>query len=148
MTKQFAVLAGGVVALIFSILIVILIVKLFLGNSSGPTSYKPADDQFKFFGAIARDSQSGNLGYAARAKSKEQAQQSSVGSCGAGCAVILWFQNGCGAFAQAGSAWGAGLGASMDEARTKALGVCKSYSQQEKCNVRLLVCSNGTVKKE
>ena len=89
-------------------------------------------------GAIALQSESGQLGYAYAADSARAAKVEALNQCGnARCEVVLSFNNACGALARGPKKYFTATGATRQEAETKALRQCADNS----CTVAAWACT-------
>ena len=113
------------------------------------SSDKPAvENASPLFGAIARSASTGKIGYSAKSASRTEAEQAAVSTCGKDCAVISWFQNACGAYAEGAKSWGSNFGGTADEAARKASETCGAQSSDPQCTAKLIVCADGLVSKK
>jgi Domain of unknown function (DUF4189) len=94
------------------------------------------------YGAIAYSPVTGGVGYSYNFRSRSGAENDALSHCsthGAGCIVVIWFQNGCGALAVSGSGHGYGSGWSWNvgNAENIALNSCRASD----CYVARWVCT-------
>ena len=96
-------------------------------------------------GALAIDSNQGKqYGWADGYKTTSQAEQRALSECGAGCQIVLRFNNGCGAYAadqaNRSTAYGWGTASSSAAAQNRALSECRSRGGSS-CIVRAWGCN-------
>jgi hypothetical protein len=78
------------------------------------------------WGALAYSTSTGRYGFAYDYASQSQAINAAVERCKArDCQAVVWFVNGCGAFAKGDSAYGWGIGNTRALAESKALAECR-----------------------
>ena len=79
-----------------------------------------------YWGALAYSSATGSYGFAYDYSTKAEAINHAVGKCAArDCHAVVWFHNGCGAFARGPHAWGWGIGDNRHAAEETALAECR-----------------------
>ena len=84
--------------------------------------------QRDYWGALAYSSSTGRYGFAYDYATQAQAINAAVEKCRVrDCQGVVWFHNGCGAFARGRGAWGWGIGYSRGEAEAKALAECRKH---------------------
>ena len=105
-------------------------------------AYGFADDQ-SFYGAIAYDRQRGAYGFAYDQPSPVAAGRRALDKCGSpGCALVLEFVDGCGAYATGpNAAAGAGSDYTRTTAEDRALAQCRS-SAGGNCQVQVWTCNS------
>ena len=92
---------------------------------TSPTAFS-ATSQRENWGAIAYSTRTGRWGAVYNYATQAKAVNAAVVRCGADdCQAVVWFRNGCGAFAKGRGAYGWGLGATRAEAEEKALAACR-----------------------
>src|SRR5271154_5870814 len=73
------------------------------------------------FGAIAYSQHDGASSHSYDYASQDEAEERAMQECGAGCKVVLWFKNSCGALAAGqGHGYGVGWASSRSEAESLA----------------------------
>jgi hypothetical protein len=78
------------------------------------------------FGAIAYSQHDGASSHSFDYGSRDEAEERAMQECGPGCAVVLWFKNGCGALGGGqGYGYGVGWGSNREEAESLALSACR-----------------------
>ena len=94
-----------------------------------------------YFGSIAISVKTGNIGWAYDTATRADAEATAVQKCNAAdCESVVWFQNGCGAVAQADNlAWGWGYGASRADAEAQAL----SHTNGPNAKILRWVCTTN-----
>jgi hypothetical protein len=101
---------------------------------------QPTSAMADYFGAIAFSTSDGAVGYSYDFGSREEAEERALQECGAGCEVVLWFKNACGAIAAgAGHGYGTGWAGSRGEAEGIAMRYCRQNA--EGCEVLRWVCT-------
>ena len=95
-----------------------------------------------FYGAIAYDRQSGAYGFAYDQPSPVAAGRRALDKCGSpGCALVLEFADGCGAYATGpNAAAGAGSDYTRTTAEDRALAQCRSAGGN--CQVQVWTCNS------
>ena len=95
------------------------------------------------FGAIAFSPQSGAHGYSYGAGTRAQAERIAMSNCrahGAGCRLLVYFQNACGALAVGnGNGYGFAWAASRGQAEGRAMRECRN--QTSSCRIISWSCS-------
>ena len=92
------------------------------------------------YAAIAFSQDTGAEGYSNDYDSRGGAEQRAQQECGAGCEVVLWFRNACGALAVGSdNGYGTGWAASRGEAENIAMSNCNQNSTN--CSVTRWVCT-------
>jgi hypothetical protein len=92
------------------------------------------------FGAIAFAPGSGRAGWSFDYDTRANAENRALANCGAGCKVVTWFKNACGALAVGhNNGYGAGWADSRAAAEQKAMGYCRANSSN--CDIRRWVCT-------
>lgn len=91
--------------------------------------------------AVATDGRS-NFGYAVGMGTSEAAEMTALGECGTGCRLVLMGVARCVAYARSGpgNAFGAGSGATRDEASNKAWNECNQRVPADSCSIRAAQC--------
>lgn len=91
--------------------------------------------------AVATDGRS-NFGYAVGMATSEAAEMTALGECGTGCRLVLMAAARCVAYARSGpgNAFGAGSGATRDEASDKAWNECNQRVPADSCTIRAAQC--------
>lgn len=91
--------------------------------------------------AVATDGKS-NFGYAVGMATSEAAEMTALGECGTGCRLVLMAAARCVAYARSGpgNAFGAGSGATRDEASDKAWNECNQRVPADSCSIRAAQC--------
>lgn len=91
--------------------------------------------------AVATDGRS-NFGYAVGMATSESAEISALGQCGAGCRLVLLSVARCVAYARSGpgNAFGAGSGATRDEASSIAWNDCNRRVPADSCSITAAQC--------
>lgn len=90
------------------------------------TPARSATGQRDNWGAIAYSFRTGRWGLVYNYPTQAQAVNSAVARCGTrDCQAVVWFRNGCGAFAKGRTAYGWGIGETRAEAEGKALAACR-----------------------
>lgn len=91
--------------------------------------------------AVATDGRS-NFGYAVGMATSEAAEITALGECGPGCRLVLMGAARCVAYARSGpgNAYGAGSGATRDEASDKAWNECNQRVPADSCSIRVAQC--------
>lgn len=91
--------------------------------------------------AVATDGGS-NFGYAVGMATSEAAEMTALGECGQGCRLVLMGAARCVAYARSGpgNAFGAGSGATRDEASDKAWNECNQRVPADSCSIRAAQC--------
>jgi hypothetical protein len=109
------------VRLILSVtLLVICLVSVIL-----PPAFS-ATNQRDNWGAIAYSTRTTRWGAVYNYATQAQAVNAAVERCGADdCQAVVWFRNGCGAFAKGRGAYGWGLGNTRAQSEEKALAACR-----------------------
>ena len=110
------------------------------GNSGGDCARGGASGAQDAYGALAYNADTGRTGWSWNFESKDSAQKAALQTCGTGCKVVFWFQNGCGAlaFARNGNyAWA--WDESEKGAVKKALDKCEEVASG--CQLNKSVCS-------
>ena len=93
-------------------------------NDAGLTNFS----QRGYWGALAYSSSTGRFGFAYDYRTQADAINAAVAKCRArDCQGVVWFHNGCGAFARGRGAWGWGIGNNRAEAESKALAECRKH---------------------
>jgi serine/threonine-protein kinase len=93
-----------------------------------------------YYGAIAYSSDSGALGWGNDHRSRRGAENGALSQCGAGCSVVLWFKNACGAIATASDgSYGTGWSGSRREAEAIAMNNCRARAGG--CTLQRWVCT-------
>src|SRR5437588_11448524 len=107
---------------------------LSLTLTAARTSAKPnvaaleGASQNDYWGALAYSSYTGRYGFAYDYRTQADAINAAVNKCRArDCQGVVWFHNGCGAFARGRGAWGWGIGNNRAEAESKALVECRKH---------------------
>jgi serine/threonine-protein kinase len=91
------------------------------------------------YGAIAFSNSSGAWGTSHDYGSRRSAEQSALNRCGAGCSVVLWFRNACGALATTQNhAYGTGWATDLGDAQNIALSGCRPYGS---CGITAWACT-------
>lgn len=98
------------------------------------------------FGALAIDSYRGpHYGYSYNYPNVADARARALKNCGAGCTVVVTFQNTCAAFAadqsQSNGASGWAYASTKEQAQNTALGYCRRYGGKS-CLVRVWACES------
>ena len=84
--------------------------------------------QNDYWGALAYSNATGRYGFAYDYSTQAQAINVAVEKCRASdCRGVVWFHNGCGAFARGNRAWGWAIGDSRAEAEERALAECRKH---------------------
>lgn len=92
------------------------------------------------FGAIAFSTSSGQAGWSFDYDTRAIAESRALANCGAGCKVVTWFKNSCGALAVGrNNGYGATWADSRAAAEKAAMGICRSNSTG--CGIRRWVCT-------
>lgn len=82
--------------------------------------------QSDYWGALAYSYRTGHYGFAYDYPTQAAAINEAVRRCPArDCRAVVWFHNGCGAFARGKRAWGWGIGGTRREAEATALAECQ-----------------------
>lgn len=83
-----------------------------------------------------------NFGYAVGMATSEAAEITALGECGTGCRLVLMGVARCVAYARSGpgNAFGAGSGATRDEASDKAWNECNQRVPADSCSIRVAQC--------
>ena len=83
-----------------------------------------------------------NFGYAVGMATSEAAEIAALSECGPGCRLILMAVARCVAYARSGpgNAFGAGSGATRDEASEKAWNECNQRVPADSCSIRVAQC--------
>ncbi|MFO1159728.1 MAG: DUF4189 domain-containing protein [Reyranellaceae bacterium] len=91
--------------------------------------------------AVATDGRR-NFGYAVGMATGEAAEMTALSECGTGCRPVLLGTARCVAYARSGpgNAFGAGSGATRDEASDKAWNECNQRVPADSCSVRVAQC--------
>ncbi|WP_395714362.1 DUF4189 domain-containing protein [Reyranella sp.] len=91
--------------------------------------------------AVATDGRS-NFGYAVGMATGEAAGMTALGECGTGCRLVLMAAARCVAYARSGpgNAFGAGSGATRDEASDIAWNDCNRRVPADSCSIRAAQC--------
>jgi hypothetical protein len=85
-----------------------------------------ATTQRENWGAIAYSTRTARWGAVYNYPTQAKAVNAAVLRCGVDdCQAVVWFRNGCGAFAKGRGAYGWGLGNTRAEAEEKALAACR-----------------------
>ncbi|MBI3654348.1 MAG: DUF4189 domain-containing protein [Acidobacteria bacterium] len=101
---------------------------------------KPRPVRRDYWGAIAYSSSTGRYGYSYDYGTQADAINSAVNKCGIrDCRAVVWFVNGCGAFAKGDNASGWGVGETRALAESKALAECRKRGGN--CRVTQWVCT-------
>jgi serine/threonine-protein kinase len=99
-----------------------------------------AAGQNDYWGALAYSYETGRYGFAYDYRTKDEATDSAVGHCGVDdCKAVVWFRNGCGAFAKGDNAFGWGIGDDKKDAQEKALAACREHG--DGCRVIEWACT-------
>lgn len=95
------------------------------------------------YGAIAFSQKTGNYGYSYGFNSRSGAEARAMAGCGSrksGCGIVLWFTKACGSLAVGSKrGYGTGWGASRAQARSIAMGICRSNDRN--CREVVWSCS-------
>jgi hypothetical protein len=95
------------------------------------------------FGAIAFSPQNGAFGYSYGAGTRAQAERIAMNNCranGAGCRLLVYFQNACGALAVGnGNGYGFAWAASRAQAEGRAMRECRNRTSS--CGIVAWSCS-------
>lgn len=91
--------------------------------------------------AVATDGRR-NFGYAVGMATSEAAEMTALGECGPGCRLVLMGVARCVAYARSGpgNAYGAGSGATRDEASDIAWNDCNRRVPADSCSIRVAQC--------
>lgn len=112
-----------------------------LGGALTAIAFGGAQAQQQTWVAVATDGRS-NFGYAVGMATGEAAEITALGECGPGCRLILMGAARCVAYARSGpgNAYGAGSGATRDEASDKAWNECNQRVPADSCSIRVAQC--------
>jgi serine/threonine-protein kinase len=92
------------------------------------------------FGAIAYSQRDGASAHAYDYSSQDEAEERALQECGAGCTIVLWFKDACGALAAGeGHGYGVGWASSRPEAEALAMDNCRERSSD--CAAVRWVCT-------
>jgi hypothetical protein len=91
--------------------------------------------------AVATDGRR-NFGYAVGMATSEAAEMTAMAECGPGCRLVLMGAARCVAYARSGpgNAFGAGSGATREEASDKAWNECNQNVPADSCSIRVAQC--------
>lgn len=105
------------------ILSIMLLVVCLFAVASPPARTATQRDNW---GAIAYSTRTGRWGLVYDYPTQAKAVNAAVVRCGVrDCQAVVWFRNGCGAFAKGGSAYGWGIGNTRAIAEENALAECR-----------------------
>ena len=112
-----------------------------LGVAVAAAGFGGAEAQQQTWVAVATDGRS-NFGYAVGMATSKAAEITALGECGQGCRLILMGAARCVAYARSGpgNAYGAGSGATRDEASDKAWNECNQRVPADSCSIRVAQC--------
>jgi serine/threonine-protein kinase len=87
-----------------------------------------AAGQSDYWGALAYSNATGRYGFAYDYPTQAQAINKAVVKCGIrDCRGVVWFHNGCGAFARGSGVWGWAIGDTRADAEERAIAECRKH---------------------
>lgn len=114
---------------------------ILLAAAMAATALGAAQAQQQTWVAVATDG-GRNFGYAVGTATREAAEATALGECGVGCRMVLLGTARCVAYARSGpgNAFGAGSGATRDEASDIAWNECNRRVPADSCSIRAAQC--------
>jgi len=104
------------------------------------TIVRSAKGQNDYWGALAYSNATGRYGFAYDYSTRAEAIRQAVYKCGVrDCRGVVWFHNGCGAFARGRGGWGWGIGDTRAEAQARAVAECRQRGVN--CRVIAWACT-------
>jgi hypothetical protein len=115
--------------------------KILLAAALAAIALGAARAQQQTWVAVATDG-GRNFGYAVGMATREAAEVTALGECGPGCRLVLMAVARCVAYARSGpgNAFGAGSGATREEASDTAWNDCNRRVPADSCTIRVAQC--------